>query len=64
MSEWRKTVLCGTLFPMLQAQNSLLDLNAEQLRELAAALIIKISEQSKTIAAKEWFFLPNEVGDG
>jgi len=38
---------------MLQAQNSLLDLNAEQLRELAAALIIKISEQSKTIAAKD-----------
>ncbi len=38
---------------MLQAQESLLDLNAEQLRELAAALIVKISEQSKTIAAKD-----------
>ena len=42
---------------MVQAQESLLDLNAEQLRELAAALITRINEQSQqhavAIAAKD-----------
>ena len=42
---------------MLEAQESLLYLNAQQLREFAAALITKISEQSKqhaqAIAAKD-----------
>jgi DNA anti-recombination protein RmuC len=42
---------------MVQAQESLLDLNAEQLRELAAELIAKLAQQSQqhavAIAAKD-----------
>lgn len=38
---------------MVEALESLPNLNAEQLRELAQELIARISEQSKTIAAKD-----------
>lgn len=53
MSEWPKTVLCETLCAMVQAFESLSNLNAEQLRELAAELIAKVSQQSQMIAQRD-----------
>jgi uncharacterized protein (DUF3084 family) len=38
---------------MVQAQESLLDLNAEQLRELATELIAKVAQQSQIIAQRD-----------
>jgi hypothetical protein len=38
---------------MLETQESLTRLNADQLRELAHELIARIAEQSKTIADKD-----------
>lgn len=57
MSEWQKPVGNGTLWVMVIALESLPNLNAEQLRELAGELITKLAQQSKehatTIAAKD-----------
>jgi len=38
---------------MVQAQESLSNLNAEQLRELAAELIAKVAQQSQIIAQRD-----------
>jgi hypothetical protein len=44
MSEWQKIAHYGTLYSMFEALESLSNLNAEQLRQLAQELIAKLAQ--------------------